>query len=259
MLRRAAGLAALVLAFATAGLASAAVIQDGGLRITILSQIQPYKLPRHGTAPIAVFIGGHLKNAGGGIPPQLQEMTVKVNRHGLLQDKGLPECTISEIQPASTQRALERCGSSLLGSGQFWANIVLPGQDPYPTHGRILIFNGEQDGRPALLVQIYSSNPFNASFVIVFKISHIKKGPYGTQLKAEFPDALGDWGYVDRIKLTLKRKYRYQGKQLSYFNAGCPAPAGAKGTVYSLAYASFSFADRPDMGTSVPKSCGVKE
>ena len=75
-----------------AGVATAATIQDGGLRITVLSQIKPYKLPRKGTAPIAVFVAGHLQNASGGVPPQLQEMTIEVNRHGLLQSRGLPVC-----------------------------------------------------------------------------------------------------------------------------------------------------------------------
>jgi hypothetical protein len=239
-------------------IATAATIQDGGLRITVLSQVQPYKLPRKGTAPIAVFVGGSLKNAEGGIPPQLNKLTVKVNRHGLLQSKGLPFCGVDQIQPASTERALEACGDAVIGSGQFWAHIVLAGQEPYPTHGRLLIFNGKKKGHPALLAHIYTSNPFNASFVVSFSIKKISQGPYGTELKASFPESLGSWGYVDRIKLTLKRKYRFQGKELSYFNAGCPAPGNASRTVFPLAYVTFSFAGRPDMGAKVNKACGVK-
>jgi hypothetical protein len=176
-----------------------------------------------------------------------------------LQSKGLPTCGVDQIQPASTERALEVCGPAVIGSGQFWAHIVLAGQAPYPSHGRLLIFNGKRKGKPALLAHIYTSNPFNASFVVAFSIRRISQGSYGTELSASFPEALGDWGYVDRIKLTLKRKYRFQGKELSYFNAGCPAPGNSKRTVFPLAYVTFSFAGRPDMGASVNKSCGVKE
>ena len=178
-LRRVAAAAATLL-LALAGATTAATIQDGGLRITVLSQVQPYKLPRHGTAPIAVFVGGPLKNATGGIPPQLNRLDVKVNRHGLLQSEGLPACGIDQIQPASTERALEACGPAVIGSGQFWAHIVLAGQAPYPTHGRLLIFNGKKKGKPALLAHIYTSNPFNASFVVPFTIREIHQGPYGT-------------------------------------------------------------------------------
>ena len=148
MSRRAALLATAVGLAACAGMASAAVVQEGNLRITVLSQILPYKLPRNGTAPIAVFVSGHLDAPTGGIPAQLQEMTVKVNKHGLLQSKGLPTCKLSEIQPASTERALQSCGDAVVGSGQFWAHIVLPDQGAYATHGRLLIFNGRQKGKP---------------------------------------------------------------------------------------------------------------
>ena len=67
----------------------------------------------------------------------------------------------------------------------------------------------------------------------------------------------GDWGYLDRIKLTLKRKYRDRGRELSYFNSGCPAPGRSKRVSFPLAYAEFFFAGRKSMGTSVPKTCGV--
>ena len=260
--RRATKAWALVLALlfsAGAAISTAAVIQENGLRITVLSQIMPFRLPRIGTAPIAVFIAGHVAAANGGVPPQLQRLTVKVNRHGLLQSKGLPVCQIPQVQPASTQRALQNCGDAVIGSGQFWAHIILPDQAPYPTHGRLLVFNGRRAGRPALLAHIYTSNPFSTSFVIVFAIHHLAHGIYGTQLSASLPQALGTWGYVDRIKLTLRRKYRSRGQERSYFNAGCPAPKGTHITSFPLAYATFSFAGVPQLGATVTKTCGVVE
>lgn len=260
MARRGAFLATCVAALACASLARAAVVQEGDVRITVLSQVLPYKLPRHGTAPIAVFVSGHLAEPHGGIPPQLREMTVEVNRHGLLQSRGLPSCPLRRIQPASTERALSSCGDALIGSGQFWAHIVLPDQGAYPTHGRLLIFNGRQGGHPVIFTHIFTANPFFSSFVIPFAIQRIRKGgAYGTRLTASLPQALGSWGYVDRIKLTLKRKYRYEGKQLSYFNAGCPAPGGTRRTVFPLALASFAFGEGLSISAKVEKACAVKE
>ncbi len=239
--------------------ATAATIQSEGLRITALAQLKPYKLPRDKPAPIAVFIAGHLQSTTGGVPPQLQKLRIEVNRHGLLQSKGLPVCQIPEVQPASTQRALLNCQDALIGSGQFWANIVLPDQGAYRTQGRLLVFNGREGGKPVILTHIYTSHPFNSSFVIPFAMRHISKGPYGTELEASLPQALGSWGYLDRIKLTLKRKYTYRGQHLSYFNAACPAPGRAPRTSFPLALATFSFAGRPSMSATVNKTCGVKE
>jgi hypothetical protein len=239
--------------------ATAATVQSDGLRITALAQLKPYKLPRKTPAPIAVFVAGHLENTKGGVPPQLQKLKIEVNKHGLLQSKGLPVCQIPEVQPASTQRALLNCQDALIGSGQFWANIVLPDQGAYRTQGRLLIFNGREGGKPVILAHIYTSHPFNSSFVIPFAMKRIHKGPYGTELQASLPQALGSWGYLDRIKLTLKRKYTYRGRALSYFNAACPAPEGAKRASFPLALATFSFAGRPSMSATVNKTCGVKE
>lgn len=250
---------ALAVCLASVGIGTAAVIQQDNLRITVLSQIQPYKLPREGTAPIAVFVSGHVGTADKSLPPQLKTLTVKVNRHGLLQSRGLPVCPVPRIQPASTERALENCGDALIGSGQFWAHIVLPDQGAYPTRGRLLIFNGRQGGRPAILAHIYTSNPFASSFVVPFVVRRIGGGTYGTELSASLPQALGDWGFVDRIKLTLKRKYRFRGKQLSYFNAGCPAPKVFRRTVFPLAQVSFGFEGKRQLSTVVEKSCAVTE
>jgi len=134
---------------------------------------------------------------------------------------------------------------------------VLPDQRPYPTRGRLLVFNARQGGKAALFAHIYTTKPFASSFVIVFAIKRIEGGRYGTELSASLPQALGSWGFVDRIKLTLRRKYEVGGQQLSYFNAGCPAPRGTKFTAFPLALASFEFAAGKELSLIVNKSCGV--
>ncbi len=255
--RTAIALAVITSTLLLAALATGAVVQEGNLRITVLSQIKPYKLPRTGTAPIAVFISGHVGAADGTVPPQLQRMEVKVNRHGLLQSQGLPTCALKEIEASSSSRALSACGDALIGSGRFWATIVLPDQRPYPTRGKLLVFNGRKGGKPALFAHIYTTKPFATSFAIAFTIKRISQGRYGTELAASFPEALGSWGFVDRIKLTLRRKYTYRGRQRSYFNAGCPAPAGTKRTSFPLASASFHFAETKPIVLGVSKSCAV--
>jgi len=256
---RRAGALILLALLAGAGAAEAVVVQGGGVRITVLSQVKPYKLPRQKPAPIAVFVAGHLASAMGGIPPQLQRLRIEVNRHGLLQSRGLPVCHPSQVQATTTRQALANCAPALIGSGQFWAHIVLPEQGDYPTKGRLLIFNGRRDGRPVLLAQVYSSHPFDSSFLIDFSIHHIHRGPYGTELAASLPESLGSWGYLDRIKLTLRREYTYKGRKLSYFNAACPAPAEARRASFPLAHVSFEFAGKKAIGGVVRKTCGVRE
>lgn len=240
-----------------AGFASAAVLQEGNLRITAQSQVIPFKLPRTGTAPIAVFVSGHIGTRDRSVPPQLQRMTVDVNRHGLLDRTGIPACGLRRIQTASSARALEECSSSLVGSGRFWASVIFPSQRPYPTRGRLLVFFGEQKGKPALFAHIFTADPFPTSFVVVFAIRRVDDGPYGTELSASLPETLGTWGFVDRIKLTLKRKFTFKGRQRSFFNAGCPALPGTKGAVFPLAKVKFEFEGVKSLQLVISKSCGV--
>lgn len=257
--KRTGALLTAALLLGAAAIAGAVTVRQDGIQITAVAQVKPNKLPRKGTAPIAVFIAGHLQSSDGGLPPQLQELTIDVNRHGLLQSEGLPVCNPTQLEASTTERALSACAPALIGSGHFWASIVLPDQGAYPSVGRLLVFNGRQAGRPLILAHIYTTHPFNTSFVIPFTIRHLHKGPYGTELHASLPEALGSWGYLNRIKLTLRRKYHYRGKSLSYFNAGCPAPGHAPRTSFPLAYAEFAFAGHRTMGATVNKACAVRE
>ena len=122
---------AAILAISVA-LASAAVVQQGNLRITLLSQVQPYKLPRIGTSPIAVFIAGRIASPKGGVPAQLQRMSVKVNRHAHFQSRG-PSRLPAEADPTRDHRgrpsALRPRGNRLrpvLGSDRLPRTGLLP-------------------------------------------------------------------------------------------------------------------------------------
>lgn len=234
----------------------AAVVQEGTLRVSITTQIRPFRLPRADPAPIDVFLAGHIASTTGGVPPQLVQMTIYVNRHGALDADALPVCPVEKIRPATTEEALVRCAPSLIGSGHFWASVVLPEQGVYRTTGRLLAFNGLTHGRPAVLAQIYTTQPFPSSFVVPFAITHLAKGPYGTRLSAELPQALGEWGFVNRIKMTIGRTDR-EGR--GFLEASCPAPRGTKSAAFRLALANFAFAGGQALHATVTKSCGVKE
>jgi hypothetical protein len=253
------GGAALLVCLLLSATAFAEVVQQGTLRVSIAAQLKPYRLPRTDPAPIKVLLAGHVATSTGATPPQLRRMTILINRHGEIQPQSVPTCRIGEIHPATTAQALERCGPALVGSGHFWASVVLPEQGVYHTTGRLLAFNGLVGGKPAFLAQIYTTQPFPSSFVVPFSIKHIDQGPYGTELSGALPDALGSWGFVDRIKMTLGREIQVEGQTRSYLDASCPAPKGTKGTSFSLALANFYFLGGETLSATVPKSCGVKE
>ncbi len=254
------GLAAAValLLLAMSALAQADITQKGNLRVATSATMKPRALPRTGTAPIAVSVAGQISTTDESTPPQLKKLTIEINRHGRLDYQGLAVCTLHEIQPANNSRALSACRSALVGEGTFSADVVLRGQAPYPSNGRLLIFNGKEGGRQVLLGHIYATRPFTTSFVISFAIKGLRHGRYGTALVASLPSSLGSWGNVTGIQMTLRRRFHVGGRSHSFLSAGCPAPKGFPGAVFPLARTSFAFAGGRKLTSTLSSECRVR-
>lgn len=240
-------------------MASAEVEQVGNLRVSVDGKLSPRALPRKGTAPVSVEVGGRISTTDETAPPQLRQLKIEINRHGRFDFTGLPTCKLSRIQPSSDSRALAACRPALVGEGHFAGTIALPGStQPYPMEGRLLLFNGRRHGRPVLFGHIYSPKPFSSSFVLVFEIRTSAHGTYGTTLTVNMAKALGSKRNLESIEMTLSRRYRYRGASRSYISAGCPAPKGLSLVPYRLARTTFSFAGGTKLITTLPQSCRAK-
>jgi hypothetical protein len=246
---------ALLLAAALATLADAEVTQHHHLRVVMQGELAPKALPRSTAAPVAVSLGGDLSTTDGSDLPRLRTLRIEINRGGRLEEQGLPQCRLAQIAVATSDRALAACRGALVGSGSFHANIVLRGQAPYPTTGKLLLFNGRSGGKPVLFGHIYASRPFATSFVITFKIAERGHGTFGTVLSASLPEALGNWGYVTGIEMKLSRRYRYRGKRHSYLSASCPAPKGFGSVPFPLIKASFGFDGGRRLSSTLTRTC----
>ena len=237
------------------------VTQKDNLRVSVEGKLSPKKLPRKGAVPISVSVGWDIATIDGSPPPKLKKLRIEINKEGRFETEGLPTCPYNKIQPATTQRALSNCRSALVGKGSFSAYIALKGQEEgesYPAKGQLLVFNGEEKGKPVLFGQIYSAHPFATSFVIVFQVAKIKKGDYGTALTAVLPASLRSWGNLTGIEMSLSRRYGYKGKQRSFVSAGCPAPKGFKLASFKLARTSFSFTGGKELSSTVTGDCRAR-
>jgi len=249
---------ALIAILALAVFAHAETTQSGNLRVAVKGKLAPKKLPRDGVAPISVSVGGQISTTDETLPPTLKSLRIELNRHGRLDYEGLPTCNYGRIQPGSSAHALAGCRSSLVGEGSFSADITLSGQEPYPTQGKLLVFNSVKGGKPVLYGHIYSAHPFATSFVIVFKISQLKKGTFGIALNAPMPKAMKAWGRLTGLSMTLDRRFNYKGKSHSYISSGCPAPKGFSATPFQLARTSFAFAGGTQLSSVLQGECKVR-
>jgi hypothetical protein len=247
---------ALALLAAGAPFATAELIQKGSVRVAVSGSLNPTKLPRHGTAPVKVSIGGRISSTSNAGPPQLKQVSFAFNKAGKL-DLSLPKCRLGKINPSTTQEALLACKDSQVGEGHFSANVKFPEQSPFPSEGKVLAFNGVVRGAPAIFAHIYGTKPVPTSYVLPLLISK-GKGTFSTVLSASLPQATGDWGYVTGLNLKLGRTFRSHGKRKSFLSAGCPAPEGFPGAIFPLARTSFAFAGGKTLTTTLNRSCKAK-
>lgn len=238
--------------------AASSVAQKGNLRVGLDGKLSPERLPRTRTAPISVSVGGKISTTDGSLPPLLKRMRIELNRHGFLDLTGLPTCPYDRIQPGSSSHALATCRSALVGRGSFSVDITLSGQEPYPTAGKLLVFNGVRHGKSVLFGHIYSPRPFATSFVIVFAIGKSSHGVYGTSLNASLPEGMKAWGRLTGLEMTLSRRYSYRGKRHSVLSSGCAAPKGFGHAVFPLARASFAFAGGKSVSSVLSGTCRVR-
>ena len=247
--------AACLVALTSAALAGAEVTRKGTLQLNLTGELSPTTLPRTGDAPISVTVGGDVTTTNKTPPPKLKTLAIELNRSGVIDSQGLPVCPVSSIQPGSSTRALSACRSALVGKGTFKATIALAGQEPYPTGGKMLMFNGSEGGKNVLLGHIFSPRPFATSFVIVFKIKTLGKGPFGTSLSAVLPPSLLNWGNITGIEIKLQKSFSAGGKRHSYLSAGCPTPKGVPKATFPLTKTTFGFDDGRKISATLVRTC----
>jgi len=236
----------------TCALAQAEWIQSGDVRVALDGSIVPNHLPRSGTAPVTVQVKTKIVSTNKTHQPQLTRISIAINRYGRLDAAGLPVCKVSDIQPSTTEKALEACGGSRVGEGQFSATVALSKQVTFPSSGKMIAFNGTYKGKPAILAHVYGTDPVPTSFTLPFVISK-GKGTFGTTLTATLPASEGN--FVTGLELSLARSFTYKGKHRNYASASCPAPKGFPGATFPFAKASFAFAGGPAMTSTVTKNC----
>ena len=163
--------ATLLAAFAS--IAGAALTQHGDLFVTFNGGLSPTALPRHTLAPISISVSGTVRTpARHHSPPPLRQIEIALNRSGHLETTGLPICHAAQLEGTTSAQALAACRDALVGSGTYAAQASFPEQSTFPTQGRILAFNGLNEGRQVILAHVYGTNPVPGTSVMTFYIHH---------------------------------------------------------------------------------------
>ncbi len=239
------------------GIASATLFAGANVRVSFRAWLTPTTLPRTGAAPVALHLRGRLSTTDGKEPPQLERVTVELNRNGKVSTRGLPVCPRRRLLSTTTSQALQLCHESLVGSGSFTAHISIPTQAPFPARGRVLAFSSKRHGRRVILTHIYGTDPVPTTRVLSLGASRARGGTFGPRFSVPMPQVAQDWGYVTGFDITLHRLYHYKGRVRSLISAACPAPAGFRAAVFTVAKGTYYLADGRKLTRTLDGSCRV--
>lgn len=112
---------------ALAASAGAAIIKVEGLVLQAGGGFEPRELPRRAFAPISFQGYADISSEREGTPPALEQAVLEFDRDGRLSTRGLPTCSVSQIEAAGPQEARSICRGSIVGTGHVSASISLPG------------------------------------------------------------------------------------------------------------------------------------
>lgn len=260
MMRRALAITVL-LAFAvpilgTPAWGSSIIIKDG-VKVSFDGRFSPRALPRDRPAPVRIELSSSISTEDGSQPPPLRSLEISLNSHGRLSTRGLPTCDSAVLQSTTTEAALNRCRTALVGHGSFGAALA-SNQARIPANGKILAFNGRLHGKPAIFLHLYGTTPVRATFVLTLAIEHRQKGQLGTVLATKIPVLAGGLGSITEVTLKIGRRYGFEGRRLSFLSASCAAPAGFTAAPFTFARGNFEFAGGPRIDPTINGECKVR-
>lgn len=217
--------AAVVLSLGVAGLSSAQTVyvEVGAVKTTFSAAIEPKALPKSTRAPIAVRLASKVVAQSGGQIPAIARATIGIDRSLTIDARGVPACSVGQLENQTTGGAEAACPAAIVGSGSVVVEIALADGTPVQAYSRLVAFNGGAVGRTTtILVHAYLAAPVSQALVVPIALTKLTKGGYGMLAQSTIPKIAAGAGSLARFDLTLrKRVVTASGKKHGYLLARC--------------------------------------
>ncbi len=230
--------------------------QYGNLVVSLDGGLAPLQLPRERPAPVTVRLAGGLRTTDGTNLPRVTRITLGLPGQGVIDTRGLPRCPPRKLRHATVPKALDACRPALVGRGRIEVEVAVPHQPPFRVDATLLAFNARIDGRRAVLLHAYASDP--PTVVVLPFFLRLRPGRFGTTLVANLPPSLGPWPHFAHFQMELARRYVYRGREHSYLSASCPIPNRFTAGFFSFARATFTLLGGREVSTGIARSCRAR-
>jgi hypothetical protein len=205
-------------------------IEIGKTTVSATATITPRALPAQGTAPVEISSVTRIGTTDGSAPGTLKQLVFVFDKHGSLDTKGLPTCTLAKLANTTPQLARKRCAGAIVGEGVGKAVVRLPGQAAVNFSTPLTFFNAPpQGGMPSLIAHAYETIPAPKTLLVPIAVERIRHGRYGFQVKIQLPEIAEGYGAATLAKATIGKTWKRGGKTVGYANAYC---AGGRLQVY---------------------------
>jgi hypothetical protein len=202
----------------------------GPVCVSATATLQPRELPKHGNAPVTLNSVVRVNAHDGSTPPTLQRLEFLFDKHGTVDAKGLPVCTIAKLEGTTPSQARKRCAGALVGKGTSKVLVSMPGQAPFKFTSPISFFNGPPTGgKPTLIAHGYETVPAPKALLVPIVIERIGHGRYGFRARIEMPEIADGYGAPLLAEATIGATRKRDGRKVGYINAHC---AGGRLQVY---------------------------
>ncbi|HVX34450.1 MAG TPA: hypothetical protein VHA80_15040 [Solirubrobacterales bacterium] len=241
--------AATAIVLACAAVAAAITTQIGNLKVSATAEFEPRAFPAHGTVPASFGSIVRIKTLNGDQPPALRTLIFEFDKHGKLNFKGVPTCTVARLEGTTPAEARKRCGGALLGTGTGKARVEMPGKAPFTISSPISVFNAPPEGgRPTLIAHAYETVPSPQALLVPFSVERIHHGRYGYRTEIELPPIAGGDGAAILAETQFGRTYVRHGHKVGYAEAEC---AGGRLQVFG----KLTFADGSHLQSLLTSPC----
>jgi hypothetical protein len=214
--------AAVAAALTCAAVAVAVTTQVGNLKVSATAEFEPRAFPEHGTLPASFSSILRIKTLNGDLPPALKTLIFEFDKHGKLNFKGVPTCTMARLEGTTPSEARQRCAGALLGTGTGKALVETPGKAPFTISSPISIFNAPPEGgRPTLIAHAYETVPSPQALLVPFSIEKVNHGRYGYRTEIELPPIAGGDGAAILAEAKFGRTFKKHGRKIGYAEAEC--------------------------------------
>lgn len=252
--------AVLLVAVAAIGLATAkgkgpkpVVVRAGNMVLEINGDITPRALPKHELAPMGIWGSGKLSTADGSHPPALEEGVFDADKDVFVSVKGLPACSIGQLEARETKKAEAVCGDAILGRGTASVEVAFPEQAPIESTGPLVLFNGgERRGVVRIFAHAYVNVPAPTAVVATAEVRRVNKGALGLHVEVQVPKIAGGAGSTVAARFSMRRVYTYKGERRSVISGRCP-----DGRI--LGRGTFGYSDGTSLSGAILRPCTAKD